>query len=355
MKGSSNVLPHSFNEEIKKKLSEYYRNNLKCEMQEIENIKIYERGFSTTATFDVGTTIGKKRLFWKKVRHQPINERITRSENQALVEYDILDFLWPRFRGITGCSVPRPIAVLPESETVIMEFIEGSLLEEHMDRSLLYGTSRSRFREVKQLFFLAGSWLKHFQEFTDVGNSKEGNLDSIHEKIETRLNFLEISQDPRVPKGIKDRVLKYVQTHTYPYADNIRLTGRHGDFGPWNIMVRGDEICVIDFMGYRSDLPALDPLKMLSCFDTMRSRFAFNKRRIDELEQSFLSGFGEIPYTSVHMLKLCRIYHLVCNIYACVSNPGSNPLRRIERNIELKKSLYALYNLMHHYLYYVRP
>ncbi|MCK5245044.1 MAG: hypothetical protein KAJ90_07215, partial [Desulfobacterales bacterium] len=145
----------------------------------------------------------------KTTVHHPVNRAITERENQAVVEYNILKLLYPKFETVAGCSVPRPLLVLPEIETYVMEFVEGKLLMDEFKFTRLL-SAQTRFRVLKKHINHCGQWLKYFQEFTEIHTADFRALNGVIERAEHRLKLIEESGDPRCPKNLRNKVIKFL-------------------------------------------------------------------------------------------------------------------------------------------------
>lgn len=304
-----------------------------------EIISINRRPFSTIVHLRMITPKINKQLVMKTVNHHPVNRAITDRENQAVVEYNILTDLYSKFLKVEGCSVPAPVLVIPEMETYLTEFMEGNLLIDE-SRYARYFSSQERFEGLNEHYYLCGRWLKHFQEFTGMHYAGSEALAGVIERIEHRLTLIEESGNQSCPKDLRVKVGEFVQSQLKQIGEeNILVSGRHGDFGAWNIMAGPQGITVFDFLGYKVEPVAVDILKMLMNFEDERRYLAYSKARIDILKNSFLEGFGALPEVPAPVLAICETLHRVSSVYGCVSAKEERLHRRIERYLCLKANL----------------
>ena len=79
-------------------------------------------------------------------------------------KYGILADLYPRFASVERCSVPRPVAVTPEADGFLMEYVDGHVLADDL-RFVHFASNRSGFRRLQNHFRDCGRWLRYFQQF----------------------------------------------------------------------------------------------------------------------------------------------------------------------------------------------
>jgi len=110
----------------------------RMEKESVEDLcvsNIIRRPYSTVLFLTVKTDRHTRRLVAKRIVHHPENKAVSARENQAVVEFNILQHLYARFEPMPGCSVCRPVVVLPALETVVIEFVEGTLLADELGRA----------------------------------------------------------------------------------------------------------------------------------------------------------------------------------------------------------------------------
>lgn len=311
-------------------LADYYHCEENETLEAIEMLQLIRRPFSTVVIMNARTSKNVRELVMKSTVHHPVNEAIIRDENQAVLEYNVLKHLHPRFENVENCSVPRPLLVIPELETYIMEFVDGELLvDEH--RYTRYFSSYDRFRLLNKNYFLMGRWLKQFQMFTGIQNANREALLGVMERCEHRLKLIAESNDPRIPKGLREKVMGLLQKHWSQLPDeHIGVSGRHGDFGPWNILAGPRGITVIDFLGYKVDPLPVDLLKVLVYLDNERRSLTSSGRRVDALKESFLAGYGKLPETPYSVVVICEAMQRIVSIWGMISAPRREFHHRIE-------------------------
>jgi len=165
-------------------------------------------------------------------------------------------------------------------------------------------------------------------------------MTGVMERCDYRLGLIEDLHDPRCPGNLREKVIGYLYEQLSQLrGEKISVSGRHGDFGSWNILVGPHGVTVIDYLGYGEDPIAVDLLKMLTNFEDEKKYIAYDPQRIKALKKSFLKGFGPLPIVPTPVLMICEAFHRICSVLACLSSKETRFHRRIERRLCLKANL----------------
>ena len=298
--------------------------------------RVLSRPYSTVIFWRVKTERDVARVVSKTVARHPENSAITERANQAVIEYEILDSLSCRFREIEKCSVPRPLVVIPELETYVMEFVEGTVLAEELGYARHFA-AREGFHRLGEHYYHCGRWLRHFQEFTGIRSAGPQVLDTALEHCADRLRLIERAADPRWPVGLGEKIVKFLrEQQTCLSGEDIPVAGRHGDFGPWNVLVGSNGVTVLDFLGYQEDPVALDLIGMLVLLENERRCLAASRARLEAVRDRFLDGFGPVPAVPRPVLLICESLHRIYTVWRCLSQAGNSIRRRIKRGRSFK-------------------
>jgi len=326
-------------ETVKVALVGYLRAAENDQLKDFEVINVNHRSFSTIVHLKIETAKINKRLVMKTINHHPINKDVIDRENQAVVEYNILRNLYPKFQKIENCSVPQPILVVPEIETYLMGYVDGDLLinELRWDRHL---SSQKKFKELQGHFYNSGRWLRYFQEFTGLSDVSSGALNSVIERAESRLRLIEELNYPRCPKNL----LREVRTFLYDQlnklsGEKILVSGRHSDFHPLNILIGQNGVTVIDFMGYQEDCIAVDVLKMMVHLEDEKRSLTASSRRVKALQDKFLEGYGKAPVVPMPALLICEAMQRIVSLWGNISTPSKLFHHYLEANLRIKAHL----------------
>jgi tRNA A-37 threonylcarbamoyl transferase component Bud32 len=321
---------------LREGITEWLQQEERETLRTLDIVRILRRPYSSVAFLRVGTQKGSRQLVAKTIALHPENRGITDRANQAVVEYEILRALWPQFRTVERCGVPRPLAVLPEAQTYVMEYVEGRLLSDEL-RHARRLSSRSGFARLCDSYFECGRWLSLFQGFTGSRRVTPEALDGMLGRCAGRLRAISEAKDSRWRPGLEKEVMAFLADQRAALADeNILVTGRHGDFGPWNVLTGSEGITVIDFLGYEEEPVALDILSMLMVLENERHCLSASPTRIGILERRFLQGFGTLPQVQRPVYLICETLLRISTVWGCMSRPVAGFRRRIENYARLK-------------------
>jgi len=305
----------------------------------LEPQQFMQRPFSAVGFLRARTSNGIRKVVMKTTVHHPVNRAITERENQAVVEYNILKLMHPKFETVAGCSVPRPLLVLPEIETYVMEFVEGQLLMDEFKFTRIL-SAKNRFLILREHINYCGRWLKHFQEFTGNHTADVGVLNGVIERAEHRLKLIEGSGDPRCPKNLRNKVIKFLNEQLERLrGKDILVSGRHGDFTPLNVIAGSEGITVIDFLGYQVEPVPVDIFKMLVFLKDEMMALSSSRSRVNELKRAFLDGYGAFPHVLEPVLLICEAMQRIVSIWGAVSNPNLHFHHRIEASHRIKEHI----------------
>ena len=184
---------------------------------------------------------------------------------------------------------PRIIDYFEGDNVVLFEGVQGDTLS----KSLLLNNYRlSGNARESRLFECArnmGNAIGHLQRLTEKGSKKIGELNIfIVEQYESEDYVKEIlgtqswnEMRPSIEQ-LKDMKTKLAQFH--------------GDPSPHNIILKGDDVFLLDF-GYKTNAVFLDPVLFIVSLDLMRARlpFALNST-ITQMKTIFLRAYGEATH-----------------------------------------------------------
>jgi hypothetical protein len=205
-------------------------------------------------------------------------------------EYKILKYLHDRFSDLHGINVIRPIGILLESNILISEDFSGNKLNQLILNNARLIPSKLRTKSLSSYLYLAGKWLRYFQEFTKQEQSYSFNgsdyLEKIKNKLKSSVKYGLVEADhSRIYDFAADRIQKKSDLF-------LESVGSHGDFAPWNILATEDEIRVLDFdrFSYRSKYE--DLTCFISALEGNKSILGVQSKTINFLLKSFWEGYG---------------------------------------------------------------
>ncbi len=322
---------------IKRSLEEHLEKELSSKLHGIDAASKNNRPFSTIIFWRAKTEHGVQRFVSKTIEHHPINKAITEKENQAVVEYNILKFLYQKYQNVNNCSVPRPILVMPEKETYLMEFVDGTLLSDQF-RYARYFSNKKNFNVLRSQIFNCGKWLKNFQKITGLKKMGPEALRPVIERCDERLRLIEASKGPRCPGNLREKVLGEIDNHLKKISKNeVLVSGSHSDFTPINILVNSSHVTVIDFLGYNMNPVPVDLFKFLVFLENDKNSLFSSRSRQKKIRDSFIAGYGQATHIPLSVLIICEILQRVVSLWGCISTPPKKIHHIFETNNRIKE------------------
>ena len=315
-------------EELRAEMAVAWESSGRGKLDGCRIVESIERPYSHVHILETRSPSGSGQVVAKSTVHDPINQPCWDRQVQASVEYEVLEHLHSRFDPLPGLAVPKPICVLPERDTFVMDFVRGSLLADSHS-ALRWFSPRIAFKMLGSDYQRLGTWLARFQEFTKPEQGDASCLNGIEERIRLRLERIDQARDQRLPTDLVmtvDRRLKALLKEAG--GGPIPIAGRHGDFGPWNSIVNerqasqcgaSREITVLDFMGYAREPRPLDVINVLHFLEHESQSITTSPRRAREIQQRFLYGYASQKVYSRPLLVLCEFHARVYGVLGCLS------------------------------------
>lgn len=244
-----------------------------------------------------------KRVTALNVEDDPVKWSVTS-------EFEILDCLFRVFSPIPRLCVPLPIVALPEHRAIVTEEVPGVALVELIAKAVRVYALGGMDCALDEYCRLAGTWLRHFQSATARRNG-DFDVDALLVYCESRLKFLA----ERSGSGIDTRFRNAFVRHLGDLSARVgrvenRITGRHNDYSPHNIVVNEGDIAVLDFGYFDYESYAYDVYRFWHHLECMKLNPLFSASRLCQLQDSFLAGYGmPVDFTRpLFRLVACRFY-----------------------------------------------
>jgi hypothetical protein len=232
-------------------------------------------------------------------------------------EYTALQEAQGYFAALPNYSVPNPHLLLSNLELLIMDFVCGESLE-HSLAALQYTAGRTSWRRLVRQFWQLGRWLHHYQQSGVRESVGVAALDSVIQHCDHRLRIVEATRHRWLPVGLRTRVLRTIEAWTKRLAEPVPRTRCHGDFGPWNVLVCGPELTVLDFSVARQDCAAIDPLGVLVYLEAQCHALSFSRWRVRRLQQVFLRGYACEENVPIPVIAVCEALQRICRLQDCL-------------------------------------
>jgi tRNA A-37 threonylcarbamoyl transferase component Bud32 len=187
-------------------------------------------------------------------------------------------------------TVPKPLMVLRESRSLVLEAVAGKPLSRTLKREgnrLIGPLRRNRMHYLGQL---TGLWLRELHQATQT-NPMRHDSDTFLQEIAdrfVRLRSLGIKKETvdRIKREITE-ASRQIEGHPIPAA------ARQGDFIPQNILIDGDRLRVVDFENFsRSDSVYEDIATFMAYVQAVRAFPYYSKRALRTFGEAFLRAYG---------------------------------------------------------------
>jgi aminoglycoside phosphotransferase (APT) family kinase protein len=212
------------------------------------------------------------------------------SEQEVGHEFRVVEDLWARGAAFQG-TIPRPVALLPETGAAIYERVPGSPMTAVLKRHANRLTGLLKRKQMCSIANASGKWLRSLHQLNAGPAIPHDSL--------TYLAKLAYWLGKGVSAGLRMKMASSVWDAACSSAERakgqmIRLAGVHGDFIPQNIFVHGGSVAVIDFASFRnSDVVYEDLGFFVAACRLMASRSVYSRSVMTGMERAFLDGYGE--------------------------------------------------------------
>ncbi|MFH1919638.1 MAG: hypothetical protein ABIP48_07145 [Planctomycetota bacterium] len=268
--------------------------------------RIQPRPYSTVVFLTARVDGQPMRLVSKTIAHHPDTRHVVEQENQAVVEYEMLSRLHTAFEHVEGCSVPRPLIVLPELETCVMEHVDGQPLADRLRYARRF-SAKDELAMLADQFMLCGRWLAHFQHTSATHLADDCAAAALVERCRHLLDKIPNATGFGMSRAMRDRIMCDLGEQLDLLRGlRVPMTPHHSDFGPWNILALPGHVAVLDVLGCGQAPAPLDPIKMLLYLEAERHCLTSSARRVDRLAREFLRGFGRLPGAGRPLAVICE-------------------------------------------------
>lgn len=280
------------------------------------------RPFSEIQVLSLQLRRRTRTLVCKRMIHGPGNEIYQQRGNAAQIEFDALQRVVDRCHPDLQCPVPRPRLVLPEFDLLVMDYADGKELEDFM-ASARMTASQASLDETLGHFRRTGQWLKSFQSELQIHHVGADVLNQTLAHCDDRLRMIQEYDHPWISRDLRTDVLRHLDDLHALVRGPVAVSDCHGDFGPWNVLVRDGRVVVLDFFAHRRDCVLTDPIGMLIYLESQARSPSFSARRIRRLQEAFCRGFDcEIQFEP-SLVRLCEAHHRIRRVHDCLMEKGT--------------------------------
>ncbi len=260
-------------------------------------------------------------LVCKRMIHAQGNKIYESRGNAAEIEFNALQRVLDRCHPDLQCPVPRPRLVLPQFDLLVMDFAEGQELDHYL-AAARYSASAASLDEAADHFRRTGQWLKSFQSELQIDEGGPEALDQTMAHCNDRLKMIQLYAHSLLPDNLHSRVMKQLYQLQKQIREPVPVSDCHGDFGPWNVLVRDQRAVVIDFFAHRRDCVLTDPMGMLIYLESQARSLSLKASRIRRLQEAFCRGFDCRIQYELPLVRLCEAHHRIRRVHDCLMDKG---------------------------------
>lgn len=259
-------------------------------------------------------------------------KRITRSRNPATAratvtrEFAALQTLAGLVDSELKGSIPRPLLVLPDANTLVLECLRGTPLVRVLKRDANRMMGIFRRTRARKTGILVGQWLHRFHHAT-----RQPPLHHDHPVYLAQLaKQLEHCDEIKLGSAA-DEVLELASRASQRvHGQVVPCAARHGDFIPQNILVDGSNVRVVDFENFRErDVVYGDAGTFVAYLTMLGGRPLYSTAALRAMTAGFLAGYGREVRDTVFDLYILKSQ--VTNASMFQRRPG---LRGVVANLQ---------------------
>lgn len=278
-----------------------------CEKPRIMPVKYLRRTNSYVWKCDVKCNNSKNSIYVKVYKKKGFtDEEILHFCN---TEFKTLKSLYEAFKGYSRYSVVRPLAFFPEHSVFISEEADGELLSDYIKRDARFFSGRQKFKRLKEYCFSSGEWLRILHMLTSRNQKKLSELDMFMHILRDSRNWDKLG----ISSIVKNQIILYFEQKLSILGDElVPMSGQHGDFMPYNILISPNKIVVYDFPYYNNNTVYFDIARFCSTLLTYPKNPIYTFNNMKKLIYRFIDGYrnDEKPF-SYEILKLYLIYNMI--------------------------------------------
>jgi len=236
---------------------------------------------------------------------------------EGSTEFEHLRLMESQLSGRSDLKVPHAVAFLADRNLLITEETGGIRFPRILMRDCSMFTPSSRYERLRLHIRRCGDWLAEFHRATG-SVEKQAFGEDYRKEIETKLSALTEFGFPaacaRLVRETVDQLSSYGETHHTMYS------GFHGDFGPQNIHIDGESVCVFD-LSYNRKTPIYDDIGYfgvtLETMNPFPRHIFFLRSRAMKLQSDFLDGYFPRDGVTSHDRIMLDGYYLKALLYRC--------------------------------------
>ncbi len=210
-------------------------------------------------------------------------------------------------------STINMVDIYPEGCSILSEDMQGVMFAKLINPTIRVFQNNKEFRDVCQLNYQVGEWLKNLHDSTlsDEDNIRHEDILEYNMDRLDRLNNVAIFTNSG---GDKDKILATIKKLLEQVApSDFRKCFTHGDFAPFNIVISKGRIIVVDFADQSYNSPFLDLTYYCNSLDEYRNKIYISNKKVNILKENFLRGY-KIGSTDHPLFKIYMIQAILCKL-----------------------------------------
>jgi tRNA A-37 threonylcarbamoyl transferase component Bud32 len=177
---------------------------------------------------------------------------------------------------------PNIIDYIDEGNLLLLEGVEGETLSKNfLLYSLRLGGSARRNR-LLECARKTGKAIGHLHRFTEKGKARIGSM---------KLYMVEQFNSGKYNNILGENIWAELNPRIAKFIDsNSKIAQYHGDPSPHNILLKGNNVFLLDFC-YQNSSVYLDPVLFTVYLDLVSARFPYMNNVINQMKTEFLEAY----------------------------------------------------------------
>ena len=280
----------------------------------VEPLTRVERPFSTLLKIRVGTGGCAQGAFVKILKPRadtPVE--IASMQRNVQRDFEMTARVRHALGGCAGLTAVRPIACFPEELAIVTGEAVGPMLSQVLARRAAGWPRPSVVRELSQLLYRVGAWLKAAQDALPEDHPLD--REAMRTYLDKRFTDLETTGAIRLTTSGRDAIARcrdrLLRDAT---AEGLRRVWIHADFCPENIITRGGDITVLDFMMAKTGTKYHDLAHLFMHLEAMQVKPWFRPAIVARLQRDLMAGFEPGLTVGRPLFALMLLQHVVCHL-----------------------------------------
>ncbi len=238
---------------------------------------------------------GKPVNFYAKFAYLPI-EFEKRQRERIKYEYDCTVSIYNLFKSKDKFDSVKAVAFYEEESAFVMQEMQG----ERLDELLLSCMNPFSFKSKDYLYqtmYSAGEWLKIFQQNMPVKGANEFTREVLEQRVLSYFDKVNALDNSIITPELKQRLIDKSQQAIASFSSaDLKISAKHNDYAPWNLMADRSKIIGFDYADVEYDSTYYDVYHFTRALNSFKLKPIKNSKVIEACKQHFLNGYGlEIP------------------------------------------------------------